>query len=134
MATGLLALPKAGSSIQTFYSLLVLSNANAYSNWVVIDEWKPADLGFPISEPLKWSADEKFFYFTNIVVPDGCTAFHRLSGLFKVNLENGELEELLSPGSTAWVALSPSEETLVYVLGDELVFRDLATGEKVRSS
>lgn len=134
IATGLVAFPKADSSIQQAYVRLMIFNVDGKTHWTVIDQWQELGLGFPIPAPLKWSRDGQYFYFTNRVTPDGCSVFTYLTDLEQVNLEDGSVADLL-PRPPIALALSPDDSQVAYsyFYGEPsmgLVVRDLATGEE----
>jgi len=132
VATGLVAFPKPDSSEQLAFTRVIIFNTQSNIKRVVLERWDELNLGFPYPEPLEWSSNEDFFYFTNKVIPDGCPAFHFLSGLFRTNLGDGTVGELLAANASSWVALSPDQSIVAYagVGGRGLVFRDLEKGEE----
>lgn len=134
VATGLVALPKLSTngeqtSNMSFTRVMIFST-QAIVKWTVIEKWSDFNLGFPFPKPLAWSSDEDTFYLTNTVTPDGCGAFDYRSGLARVDLNNGNVADLLPTSSSAWVSLSPDKTSLAYigVGGRGLVLRDLQTG------
>lgn len=131
VAVGLFAFPKANIGGQLDYTRLVIFSVEENTRWTIIDQWEEMGLGFPVPEPLKWSQDGKYFYFTHRVIPDGCSAFPLLTDLQQVNLANGTVTELLPPSATA-LALAPDESQVAYVGQGErgFVLRDLVTGEE----
>jgi Tol biopolymer transport system component len=80
---------------------------------------------------LKWSADGQTLYFTNVPVPDGCSLFVNGGDLWRLDLDTGEISELL-PFVGLVLALSPDESQLAYFgsYGKGLTLADLATGNE----
>lgn len=117
------------SDIGKYYTQLKLSKADGTLEWIVVDEWVEDGLGYTIPQPLQWSRDGRYLYFTNKPVPDGCAVFVNGSDLHRVDLSNGDVRELV-PSVGSWLSLSPDETMLAYIrYGDRrLVIRDLATG------
>jgi dipeptidyl aminopeptidase/acylaminoacyl peptidase len=128
VAVGLVAFPRENIGGQPAYVRVMIFSADGKTHWTIIDEWQDVNLGFPTPEPLQWSRDGKYFYFTYRVIPDGCSAFPFLTDLQQVNLENGATDDLL-PDSALALALSPDDSQLAY-FGRGLILRDLATGEE----
>jgi hypothetical protein len=131
VAARLVAFPKENVGGQLAYIRLMIFSTDGKTHWTVIDKWAEMGLGFPTPSPLKWSQDSKHFYFTHLVMPDGCSAFPLLTDLQQVNLEDGRVKELL-PDSALALALSPDESQVAYISYRErgLVLRDLATGDE----
>lgn len=137
IATGLVALPKLpvdseqSSTDLSFTRVLIFSSYNSIK-WPVIERSTEVNLGFPFPMPLAWSADGKFFYLTFGTTPDGCGAFNHLSGLVRVDLENGSVADLLDTTSSTWVALSPDQSMVAYTGtgGHGLILRDFLTGNE----
>lgn len=121
------ALPVSGGG--NYYTQLKVSKADETLEWVVVDEWLEWGLGYTIPQPLQWSRDGRYLYFTNQPVPDGCAVFVNGSDLHRVDLSNGSVRELV-PSVGLWLSLSRDETMLAYIgYGDRgLVIRDLATG------
>jgi len=130
-AVGLVAFPKENVGGQLAYVRLMIFRADGKAYWTIIDKWEEIGLGFPMPEPLKWSWDGRYFYFTHRVVPDGCSVFVNLTDLQRVNLEDGSVNELL-PQSALALALAPDESQVAYIgYGDRgLILKDLFTGEE----
>jgi len=132
IAVGLVAFPKENVGGQLAYIRLMIFGVDGKSHWTIIDEWQELGLGFPIPEPLKWSRDGRYFYFTHRVTPDGCSAFAFRTDLQRVNLEDGTVDDLL-PDPALALALSPDDSQVAYFFGSQergLVLRDLVTGEE----
>jgi hypothetical protein len=88
---------------------------------VLVDEWSGGGLGYSIPALLGWSIDEKYLYFNNAVIPDGCQPLGGYQeNVRKVDLTNGAILSIpikLEQGMT----LSP--------LTDKVVFSDPQTNE-----
>lgn len=121
------ALPVSGGG--KYYTQLKVSKADGTLEWVAVDQWLEWGLGYTIPQPLQWSRDGRYLYFTNRPVPDGCAVFVNGSDLHTVDLSNGSVRELV-PSVGLWLSLSPDETMLAYIgYGDRgLVIRDLTTG------
>ena len=131
VAAGLVAFPRSESGDQQAYVRLMIFRVDGKTHWAIFDEWKEIGLGFPFPAPLKWSEDDRHFYFTQRVTPDGCSAFPLLTNLQRVDLADGTVEELL-PHSALALALAPDESKVAYVgEGDRgLILKDFVTGEE----
>jgi hypothetical protein len=82
--------------------------------WVLVDKWAEGGLGYSIPALLGWSADGKYLYFNDKVIPDGCQplgGFQR--NLQQVNLTNGKIISIPIT-LTGGIVLSPSTTKLVY--------------------
>ena len=130
VAVGLVAIPPENGSGKLAYVRLMVFSADGKTHWTIIDHWQELGLGFPMPEPLKWSQDSQYFYFTHRVTPDGCSVFPFLTDLQRVSLEDGTVSELL-PQTALTLALSPDESKVAYLRSGEsgLVLRDLNTKE-----
>jgi hypothetical protein len=126
-AEGLTIFPRDGSD--EYYTRLTVARVGGPEAWTVVDGWQPTGLGWTSPAPLRWAADGRAFYFTNLPHPDGCAMLVNGSDLLRLDLLTGEVEELL-PSISLWLALSPDEGRVAYVAYGErgLVIRDLATG------
>ncbi len=94
IATGLVAFPKENTNGQLTYVRLMIFSADGKTHRKIIDKWEERGLGFPVPAPLKWSQDDKYFYFTHRVTPDGCSAFPFLTDLQQVKLAEWHRGEL----------------------------------------
>jgi hypothetical protein len=130
VARGLAAFPEGGAG-HRYYTQLTVARSDGSQEWTVIDAWSELALGYTIPQPLRWSSDERYFYYTDQPVPDGCAPFVNGSALQRVDLSDGDVTEVV-PSLGLWLALSPDETTLAYVgYGDRgLVLRDLASGRE----
>jgi hypothetical protein len=110
-----------------YYTRFIVRKTDGTTEWRVIDNWQGLALGYTTPQPIQWSRDGRFLYFTHVPVPNGCAVFVNGSDLQRVALASGKVEQIVPPVSL-WLSLSPDEKTLAY--GDQqrgLVLRDLAT-------
>jgi Tol biopolymer transport system component len=99
--------------------------------WEVVDEWRNSGLGADYPGPLQWSADGRYLFFTNIPQPDGCSVFVNGGDLWRLDLQTGEVAQLL-PFVGMAMALSPESRTLAYYRSsyeENFHLHDLASGE-----
>ena len=123
----MVSLPVAGG--ENYYTQLKVKATDGTVEWTAVDEWSHFGLGYTTPQPLRWSLDGQYLYFTNRPVPDGCGVFVNGSDLHKIDLSDGSVTEIVPP-SGLWLSLSPDETMLAYIgYGDRgLVLRDLTTG------
>jgi hypothetical protein len=134
VAVGLFAFPNESSREQLAYVRLIIFSADAKVRWTILDEWREVGLGFHSPAPLQWSRNGRYFYFTYRAIPDGCSVFPYQTDVQQVNLENGNVQDLLPEPAVA-VALSPDDSQVAYsyFYGQPemgLAVKDLTTGEK----
>jgi hypothetical protein len=134
VAESMTAYPAEGADSWNYYTRLRVAKADRTVSWIVVDHWEEWGLGHTIPEPFKWSRDGRSLYFTNKPVPDGCGVFVNGSDLYKVNLGDGSITQVV-PHVGLWLSLSPDENTLAYhgIRERGLVLRDLATGQERES-
>lgn len=83
-------------------------------NWLLVDEWKEAGLGYSIPALLGWSMDGSILYFYDDIKPDGCQPPGGFQdNLRRVDLDSGNVQKVLS-GSFSGFSLSPDTARLVY--------------------
>lgn len=114
--------------------LFHVMNVDGAVEWVV-EYASEADGGLPgytRPVPIFWSQDGQFMYFIHDAAGDGCGPDSYGYNLYRFNLETGENIELIAKGQ--WFAIAPNEEKVAFILNEELVLHDLATGEEVVSS
>jgi Tol biopolymer transport system component len=132
IAQGMYASPKPESSLGVDYVQLVLQNTEGGIRWTVMEMWRETGLGYTIPQPVKWSQNGRFFYFTNVPVVDGCKALTpNGSDLQRVDLGTGKVIEVLPP-TAFWVSISPDETWVAYIKQRylSLGLRNLNTGEE----
>ena len=124
---GLNALPKAGE--EQYYTEMHVKNTDGSVEWRPVATWRNFGLGYTTPQPLHWSPDGRYLYFTNAPVPDGCGLFVNASDLQRLDLISGELQEILPTNSTGSLAIAPDGKTVAYSHADEVVLLDLATSD-----
>ena len=118
-----------------YYTQLLVTERASGEGWLVVSELADTGLGYTVPQSLQWSQDGRSLYLTNVPRPDGCAIYVNGSDLARLDLETGQLVELV-PTVGLWLALSPDESRLAYIgsYGRGLVIRDLANGEEVEFS
>jgi hypothetical protein len=127
------ALPTAGGvdTGENYYTRLVIKSVDGLTEWVVVDEWSYFGLGYTVPGVLRWSDDGPSVAVVDRAIPDGCYIFEYLANLRRVDLADGSVEAL-APDLQGALALSPDGAT-VAALRQELVLRDLVSGEEART-
>lgn len=131
-ARGMYASSKRDSTLEADYVQLIIQNNEDARHWVVIDLWRDLGLGSTHPQPVKWSLDGKYFYFTNLPIVEGCKALPTNgSDLQHVDLETGGVNEVIPP-IAYWISLSPDESWLAYIkqVDLELWLRNVKSGEE----
>jgi hypothetical protein len=99
-----------------------------------VDKWGEAGLGYPLPDLLGWSADGKYAYFYNSIIPDGCQPIGGFQqDLRQVDLTMGNIRSI--PISwTGGMALSPDSTKVIYYDRQkaEVGIYDLAIQEEQR--
>jgi hypothetical protein len=63
---------------------------------ILVNKWTVWGMGYSIPATLGWSGDEKFFYFFDIIIPDGCQPLGGFQeNLRRVDLQSGSVEPIL---------------------------------------
>lgn len=130
-ARRIFASPKPGSDLGQTYTRLDIGVPNGRLWWIVIDRWQDAGLGSTDPQPVQWSLDGQYFYYTNMPTVEGCKPLPvNGSDLQRVDLTTGEVYELL-PSIAYYIALSPDESQLAYIQQRslDLRIRNLVFGE-----
>lgn len=122
---GLAALPKVSG--ERYYTELRVKKADGSVEWMPVAEWSCFGLGYTTPQPLRWSPDGRYLYFTNTPVADGCGLFVNASDLQRLNLVDGTVTEILPSGVTWSLAVAPDGETVAYSKDDQLYIRNLFT-------
>jgi hypothetical protein len=77
---------------------------------VLVDEWNPGELGYAIPETLGWSGGERFFYFYDSIIPDGCQPLGGFQdNLRRVDLHSGDVDTI-PVEMTGGLSLSPDSQ------------------------
>jgi Tol biopolymer transport system component len=125
-----IAFPKPESSLGMDYVQLIIQGTKGLPRWTIIERWEETGLGYTIPEPIGWSQDGKYFYFTNRPVVEGCVAISpNSSDLQRVEAETGDVTEVL-PDAIRWMSLSPDYSRLAYIRESNLHIRNLDSGEE----
>jgi hypothetical protein len=130
VAEGLVASSRSIECCPDYYTRLVVSRVDGSTQYVVVDKWEKSGLGYTTPRPFHWSSDGSYFYYTNQPVVEGCGIFVNGADLYKVDLRDGAITEVMPYLWGSWLSLSPDESTLAHVRSIDLVMRDLATGEE----
>jgi len=90
-----------------------------------------------ILRPAHWSMDGRYLYFTLAPFVDGFLLYMDGSGLQRLDLENGQVMEVLAgEGELQCFSFSPDSTQLAYVRSEvdseRLIVRDLATEEELQ--
>lgn len=132
MALAIFSTPLEGDQAGQTYANLSIGKPNGRIYWTLFDGWLGGGLGYTTPQPLQWSADSRYFYYTDQPVVEGCKALPvNGSNLLQVDIETGQIHELL-PQIAFYLALSPDESRLAYIAQGSLnlVIRDLGTGKE----
>ncbi len=132
IARGVYASPKTESALEKDYVQLIIQNSEGARHWTVIDIWREVGLGNTYPQPVKWSQDGRYFYFTNSPVIEGCKALPTNgSDLQRVDLGTGNVYEVI-PQIAYWISLSPDESQLAYIKQVDLSLRlrDMKSGDE----
>lgn len=99
---------------EMYHTRLDVIRADETVTWTVWDQTSPYGLGYTTPRPFYWTRDGHFFYFTNEPVPDGCAIFINGSDLYRLDLTNGHVAQIVSP-SAWWLSISPDEKKVAYI-------------------
>jgi hypothetical protein len=116
---------------QKYHAVMEVSRVDGSQSWTAVDEWRSWGVGYTYPDVLKWSSDGQTLFFTNVPVPDGCSLFVNGGDLWRLDLDTGEIAELL-PFVGLVLALSPDDTQLAYFgsYGKGMTLNDLATGNE----
>jgi hypothetical protein len=106
------------------------------SEWIVEhivpDNRGPMGIAYP--NPVAWSSDGQFMYFTHSGFMDGCGPFVMGNDLYQLDLETGQVTEIVPKTGGYWFALSQSGQKIAYLSFERgVVIRDLLTGQEIES-
>jgi len=105
----------------------VIRKTDKSVEWVAIDRKEPKGLGQELPTVHKWSNTMQYLYFGNAATSDGCALFDYTPDLYRLDLRDGKVIEILSPIAIN-LSLSPDEKLLAYFNHNgNLVLRDLFT-------
>ena len=119
---------------ELYYTQLKVVSADQSVEWPLVEEISPYGLGYTTPEPLHWSADGRYLYYTNRPHVDGCGLFVTGSDLWRVDLADGSVTQVLPQGAQSY-SFSADDSQAAYVTWNtppELVLHDLVTGEERR--
>jgi len=119
---------------ELYYTQLKVVSTDQSVEWTLVEEISPFGLGYTTPEPLHWSADGRYLYYTNQPHVDGCGLFVNASDLWRVDLADGSITQALPEGAKSY-AFSPDDSQVAYVTWStppDLVLHDLGTGEDRR--
>ena len=97
-----------------YFTYVTVNCANQDKPWVLEEKWTEAGLGYPLSSLLGWSADSKYAYIYDEIIPDGCQPLGGFQqDLVQVELATGGIHPI--PISwTGGMALSPDNTKMIY--------------------
>lgn len=128
-AEGLAAYPKSGSG--QYYTELRVRATDSHPEWIPVARWQEWGLGHTIPQPLQWSPDGRYLFFTNAPIVDGCGIFTNADDLQQLDLVDGTVSQLLPPHTTWAVAVAPNGKRAAYSQPNELHLLDLNTATDV---
>jgi hypothetical protein len=114
VAEGMVASSRSIICCPDYYTRLVVSSVDGSTQYVVVDKWEKSGLGYTTPRPFHWSSDGIYFYYTNEPVVEGCGIFVNGADLYKVDLRDGAVTEVI-PSSGLWLSLSADESSLAYI-------------------
>lgn len=116
----------------------VVTNSVGTDEWVVVDEERVEGLGFPSPTVLHWLPEEQALFYTEEASPDGCSAAPYHTGLYRLDLTDGQVMDVAN--IEGYLAVSPDGGRVAYQPGGpmmdalsadwKLVVRDLQSGEE----
>jgi len=105
----------------------VVRRTDGSMEWVAMDRREPKGLGQELPTVHKWSNTMQYLYFGNAATPDGCALFDYTPDLYRLDLRDGNVIEILAPIAVN-LSLSSDEKLLAYFsYSGNLVLRDLLT-------
>lgn len=106
--------------------ILRVKNLADGREWIA-ESAEKTNLSFNIPpDPIHWSADSTYLYFTHRSFNDGCGPELDGIDLFRVNVVTGKVVEVVERGS--WFAFAPDGEHVAYMWRNEIFIQNLATG------
>ncbi len=126
-AEGIVALPKPGED--RYYTELRVKRADGGTEWMPVATWSNFGLGYTTPRPLHWSRDGQYLYFTNAPVVEGCGLFVNASDLQRLDLADGNVDQLLPPNTTRSLTFAPDDQSIAYGEQELLYLLDPTTGD-----
>ncbi|OGO16540.1 MAG: hypothetical protein A2Y93_15425 [Chloroflexi bacterium RBG_13_68_17] len=120
---------------EMYRATLLVRSTDRATVWTIADVTSHYGLGYTTPSIFRWSQDGRALYFGNTPVPDGCALFVNFEDLYRLDLGDGRVTELLPPTRSSVIAMSPDERSLAFTEWQEtpeLVLRDAGTGEERR--
>jgi WD40 repeat protein len=118
--------------IDRYKYFVSLTVTDGTTTWTPVAEWRNDGLGAHWLAVFRWSVDGRYLYYTNTGSADGCSRFVNGTDLYRLDVSNGEVIEILPEGKTLNLSLSSDESMLAYASYDGqsevLAVQDLATG------
>jgi Tol biopolymer transport system component len=121
---------------EQYYAQLTVVSADQSVEWVLVEEISPFGLGYTSPEQVYWSPEGRYLYYTNRPHVDGCGLFVTASDLWRVDLADGTVSQILPSGAQSY-AFSPDGSQVAYITWSspaELVLHDLTTGSERRGT
>lgn len=95
----------------------------------ILEEWRPAGLGFTVPVGVAWHPDSNGFYYTNLPAIDGAPYFVNGWDLWQFTLDGGHKQIITEADGGPSLALSNGLEYAAVGRGAQLTIRNLATEE-----
>jgi hypothetical protein len=127
----LFQVPVAGGE---YYQQFTVSHISGSPSYTLIDGWFTLLPGYTLAEPLAWSQSGDAFYYTNNYQADGCALLYNGSDLYRVDLADGKVTEVLPPNTTIKLGLAQDEIHVAYqAMGAQaLILHNLESGAMQR--
>ncbi|MDX1418161.1 MAG: hypothetical protein R3293_28435, partial [Candidatus Promineifilaceae bacterium] len=81
---------------EQFYASLTVTDGE--TSWTPVAEWRGYGLGFTWPAVYQWSPDSGHLYYTNMVSPDGCSVYSSGTDLYRLDVADGDIVEILPEG------------------------------------
>lgn len=117
-----------------YYQQLTVRHVSGSPSYTLIDGWFTLLPGYTIAEPLAWSQSGDALYYTNNYQADGCALLYNGSDLYRVELKDGTVTEVLPPDTTIKLGLAQDERHVAYqAMGEQaLILHNLESGATQR--
>ncbi len=97
-----------------FFTYVTVTCANQDKPWVLEQKWTEQGLGYPLTSLLAWSADGRYAYYYDQIIPDGCPPVGGFQqDLRQVDLDTGAIHSFPITW-TGGMALSPDSTKVIY--------------------